>query len=244
MIYTFWEGPMPAYIRLCMATWKLPYTLLNYDNLGQYTELDIERTKRFTLPQIADCVRVHVLRDQGGYWLDADTIMLNGKLPDTDMVGDPESRDNSIGLLHSEPHSQMFTEWAAFQDEIIRGDDTPSYWATMGNAFTDDYAKHHEEVRIHPIADYCPEVYMIRDDIPRWQKYRQFYFEERHSLADIRQTDLLMLHNSWTPEWYKNVPEGKVLDANCTMSNILREALCDTLSCAEVSIPTGIYRDR
>ena len=235
---------MPAYIRLCMATWKLPYTLLNYDNLGQYTELDIERTKRFTLPQIADCVRVHVLRDQGGYWLDADTIMLNGKLPDTDMVGDPESRDNSIGLLHSEPHSQMFTEWAAFQDEIIRGDDTPSYWATMGNAFTDDYAKHHEEVRIHPIADYCPEVYMIRDDIPRWQKYRQFYFEERHSLADIRQTDLLMLHNSWTPEWYKNVPEGKVLDANCTMSNILREALCDTLSCAEVSIPTGIYRDR
>ena len=235
---------MPAYIRLCMATWKMPYIVLNYDNLRQYTDFDIERAKRFTLPQIADCVRVHVLRDNGGYWLDADTIMLGDKLPDTDMVGDPESRDNSIGLLWAEPHSQMFTEWAAFQDEIIRRDDTPSYWATMGNAFTDDYVKRHEQVRIHPIDDYCPETYMIREDIPRWQKYRRFYFEERNTLSDIRPTDVLMLHNSWTPEWYKNVPEGKVLDANCTMSNILREALCDTLSCAEVSIPTGRYRDR
>ena len=225
MIFTFWEGPMPAYIKLCMATWKLPYTLLNYDNLGQYTELDIDRAKRFTLPQIADCVRVHVLRDNGGYWLDADTIMLTGKLPDTDMVGDPEQRTNSIGLLRTEPHSQMFTEWAAFQDRIIEGPDTSLYWATMGNAFTDDYVKQHTQVRIHPIADYCPEVYMIEGDIPRWQKYRRFYFEERNTLSDIRPADLLMLHNSWTPEWYKNVPEGKVLDANCTMSNILREAL-------------------
>ena len=66
---------------------------------------------------------------------------------------------------------------------------------------------------------------MVSDNIPRWQKYRRFYFEEHNTLADIRPTDLLMLHNSWTPEWYKSLPERKVLDANCTMSNILREAL-------------------
>ena len=216
---------MPGYIKLCMDTWKVPYIVLNYKNLHEYTDIDIEPLKRFTLPQIADCVRVHVLRDNGGYWLDADTIMISGKLPDTDMVGYPETRQNSIGLLHTEPHSDMFTEWAAFQDEIIHGYDASPYWALMGNAFTDDYVKRHEDVRIHLIEDYCPEVYMVKDDIPRWQKYRRFYFEERNTLSDIRPTDLLMLHNSWTPEWYRNVPEGKVLDANCTMSNILREAL-------------------
>ena len=227
-IFTFWEGQMPGYIKLCMDTWKMPYIALNYKNLHEYTDIDIEPLKRFTLPQIADCVRVHVLRDNGGYWLDADTIMISGKLPDTDMVGYPETRQNSIGLLHTEPHSDMFTEWAAFQDEIIHGHDASPYWALMGNAFTDDYVKRHEDVRIHPIEDYCPEVYMVSDDIPRWQKYRRFYFEERNTLSDIRPTDLLMLHNSWTPEWYRNVPEGKVLDANCTMSNILREVLCFT----------------
>lgn len=225
-IFTFWEGQMPGYIKLCMDTWKVPYIVLNYKNLHEYTDIDIEPLKRFTLPQIADCVRVHVLRDNGGYWLDADTIMISGKLPDTDMVGYPETRQNSIGLLHTEPHSDMFTEWAAFQDEIIHGYDASPYWALMGNAFTDDYVKRHEDVRIHLIEDYCPEVYMVKDDIPRWQKYRRFYFEERNTLSDIRPTDLLMLHNSWTPEWYRNVPEGKVLDANCTMSNILREVLC------------------
>ena len=219
---------MPGYIKLCMDTWKVPYIVLNYKNLREYTDIDIEPLKRFTLPQIADCVRVHVLRDNGGYWLDADTIMISGKLPDTDMVGYPEQRTNSIGLLYTEPHSDMFTEWAAFQDEIIHGYDASPYWALMGNAFTDDYVKRHTQVRIHPSEDYCPEVYMVSDDIPRWQKYRRFYFEERHTLSDIRPTDLLMLHNSWTPEWYRNVPEGKVLDANCTMSNILREVLCFT----------------
>lgn len=224
-VYTFWEGPMPGYIKLCMDTWKVPYTVLNYENLHDYTDLNIEPVKRFTLPQIADVVRVHVLRDQGGYWLDADTIMLTEKLPETDMVGYPERRANTIGLLWSEPHSQMFTEWAKFQDEIISGWETSSYWALMGNAFTDAYVKEHEEVRIYPVADYWPETYMVNDNIPRWQKYRRFYFEERYTLDDISPTDLLMLHNSWTPEWYKNVPTCKVLDANCTLSNILREAL-------------------
>ena len=216
---------MPGYIKLCMDTWKVPYTVLNYDNLHEYTDISIEPLKRFTLPQIADCVRVHVLRDQGGYWLDADTIMLTGKLPDTDMVGDPEQRTNSIGLLYSEPHSQMFTEWARFQDEIINGYDRSTYWALMGNAFTDNYVKEHEEVRIWPIEDFLPETYMVSDNIPRWQKYRRFYFEEHHTLADIRPTDLLMLHNSWTPEWYKNLLELDALNTSCTMSNILREVL-------------------
>ena len=216
---------MPEYIRLCMATWKLPYTLLNYDNLHEYTDIDIEPLKRFTLPQIADCVRVHVLRDNGGYWLDADTIMLTDRLPETDMVGDPEQRTNSIGLLHTEPHSQMFTEWAAYQDNVINGRETSTYWAVMGNAFTDSYVKEHEEVRIYPIENYLPETYMISDNIPRWQKYRRFYFEERRSLEDIRPTDLLMLHNSWTPEWYKTMSKGEVLGTNCTLSNILKELL-------------------
>lgn len=216
---------MPGYIKLCMDTWRVPYTVLNYDNLHEYTDISIESLKRFTLPQIADCVRVHVLRDQGGYWLDADTIMLTEKLPDTDMVGDPEQRTNSIGLLHAEPGSHMFTEWAAFQDEIISGYDRSTYWALMGNAFTDNYVKEHEEVRIWPIEDFWPETYMVSDNIPRWQKYRCFYFEQSHTLADIRPTDLLMLHNSWTPEWYKNLLELDALNTSCTMSNILREVL-------------------
>ena len=227
-VFTFWEGRMPEYIRLCMETWKVPFTILDYDNVNNYTDLPIEKIKRFDLPKVGDIVRVHVLRDQGGYWLDADTIMVTGKLPDTDLVGDPFWRTSSAGLLYSEPHSDMFTAWADYQDWIINGTETPTWWATFVNDFSDPYARAHEEVRIHPITDYWPEVYMVQDNILRYEKYQRFYFNEHWSLADIHQTDLLMLHNSWTPEWYKRLQADEIMENNCTLSNILREVLCAT----------------
>ena len=96
-VFTFWEGKMPDYIKLCMKTWKFDYVLLNYENLMDYTVFEIEKTKRFTLPQMSDAVRVHVLRDQGGIWLDADTIMLTDQLPEENMVGIPEERAAHCG---------------------------------------------------------------------------------------------------------------------------------------------------
>ena len=227
-IFTFWEGPMPAYIDLCIRTWKQPYTVLNYENLHNYTDLPIDKIKRFSLPQIADCVRVHVLRDQGGYWLDADTIMVTGELPDTDMVGDPETRMNTIGLLYSEPHSKMFELWADYQDLIINstGFRGGSYhWSLLGNSFTDEYVKTHRDIRIYPVRDYWPETYMVEENMTRFNKYVRFYFDEDKQLQDIRPTDLLMLHNSWTPLWFKDFTAEEALYNGCTLSNILREVV-------------------
>ena len=225
MVYTFWEGEMPEYIRLCMNTWRFPYIVLNYDNLRWYTELPVEKMKRFTLPQIADCVRVHVLRDNGGYWLDADTISVTGKLPDATILGDPETRTNSIGMLHTKPKSAMFIEWAQYQDEMIRRSDIPDHWAVMGNLFTDSYLADHKEIAIKPIRNCFPESYMINDSISNFSKYRRFYFESEFYLSDIKHTDMLMLHNSWTPAWYKQLPEDEVMSETCTLSNILRKLL-------------------
>ena len=54
-------------------------------------------------------------------------------------------------------------------------------------------------------------------------KYKRFYFRESYHLADIRSTDMIMLHNSWTPGWYKRLSKESVLLGSCTLSNILRE---------------------
>lgn len=220
MIYTFWEGVMPAYIKLCLETWTMPYVILNYSNLHNYTDfVVIPKLKQYTLPQIADCIRVHVLRDQGGYWLDADTIIL-GDLPKENITGEPETRSNSIGLLHTEKGSDMFIKWAEFQDEILKGN-YPNRWDLFGNAFTDGYVKTHNDITIHNITDYQPERLIIGNT--RSEKYINYYFKSNYHLKDIK-CDLLMLHNSWTPNWYKKLTEDEVLSQNCTMSNILREA--------------------
>ena len=225
-VFTFWEGDMPGYIRLCLDTWKVPYTVLNYNNVRDYTDVDIECLKRFSLSLAADIVRVHVLRDHGGYWMDTDTIMIKGELPDADLAGDLERRTHSIALLHSKPHSKMFNKWAEYQDRMIAANGLKNGkhpWYLMGNGFTDPYVKHHQDVRLCPIERYWPETYMVPGDESRFAKYNRFYFEQSCSLEDIRPTELLMLHNSWTPAWYKSLTKDQVLQTSCTLSNILRE---------------------
>lgn len=225
MIFTFWEGKMPDYIRMCLETWKLPYTMLNYDNLREYTDYDIEGAKRFTLPQIADAVRVHVLRDHGGYWLDADTIMIGDELPEETIMGNPIIRLNTIGFLHAEkPHENMFEEWAAYQDKVIADLSYDCRWDVLGNRYTDCYLFEHREVPIANVSNRWAETYMI-PDCTRLYAYHEFYFNDKYHLSDLRETDMLMLHNSWTPDWYKKLTREQVLESNCTMSNVLREVL-------------------
>lgn len=233
MVFTFWEGTMPVYIKLCMATWKMPHVVLNYDTLRAYTDVteDFIKSKlmKLTLPQIADWVRVHVLRDCGGYWLDADTIMVGDKLPEENIAGYVNQRTNTIGFLHTEAHSQMFRLWASYQDDVLAHNDLSQArkeWDVMGNRFTDPYVRQHKEIDIHPLDNCWPEVYMVPGNMARRSKYEQFYFVESRTLSEIHPTDLLMLHNSWTPDWYKRfMDEQAVLDNPCTLSKILKEVL-------------------
>ena len=222
MIFTFWEGRMPDYIALCLTTWRKEFVILRYDNLRQYTDLPIDKLKRYTLPQIADIVRVHVLRDCGGTWLDADTIQITGTLPNVPFLGNDEDRTHSIAYLKTEPHTDLYEEWAEHQDRII-GSGSSVIWSSFGNSFTDRYLKEHDEIQLGNITPCWPETYMIPGDAPRKTKYGRFYFAKGYSLEDLRPTDLLMLHNSWTPEWYKRMDVKQVLSMDCTLSNILRE---------------------
>lgn len=223
MIYTFWEGQKPAYIELCMATWPFDFVLLDYNNLHNYTDLPEEQLRQYPLQQVADIVRVHVLRDNGGIWLDADTIVF-GDLPEETILGYPETRHNTIGFLRTEPGTDMFKEWAAFQDDVMRKQEI-ARWSMFGNEFTDPYLTEHQEIKIGEIEPAWPEVYMIEELIERMQKYKILYFQESRHLSDIRDTNLLMLHNSWTPKWYKRLNHREVMQHRCTLSNIIRETL-------------------
>jgi len=225
-IFTFWEGPMPDYIKLCMETWPFPCIVLNYDNLKDYTDYNFESAKKYSLPIQADAARVHVLRDNRGYWLDADTIMLSANLPDADILGDIWSGTNTIGYLHSsEPHLKFFEEWAKYQDEEMTKCFMRDFWAALGNSFTDHYLRKNNDVKIGSIQPCWPEVYMIDGEAPRHAKYNEFYFSHKFQLSNIKKTNMLMLHNSWTPEWYKTFTRDQVLSYDCTLSNILQEVL-------------------
>lgn len=227
MIFTFWEGRMPAYIQMCMRTWKFEHIVLNYGTLHEFTDIPIQKIKNYTLPQIADIVRVHVLRDNGGYWLDADTIMLSDELPKENILG-YQDRSHTIGFLHTDTNSDMYVKWAEYQDKKINSvpQDKAKSWDAFGNSFTDSYVLQHMDIAIGDLTNRWPETYMIANkDIKHSAKYNELYFNTRYGLSDLRNTDMLMLHNSWTPLLYKALSERQVLATNCTLSNILKEVL-------------------
>lgn len=226
MVFTFWEGEMPAYIQLCLDTWKFPYIVLNYETLSNYTDLKADdKLKRFSLPQIADAVRVHILRDNGGYWLDTDTISITGELPKETILGYPDTRVNTIGFLHTDKNSTMFRKWAEYQDKILSDLNPSMAWYIMGNGFTDNYLRDNHDIQIAPVENRWAETYSIPGTNSRYSKYQRFYFNESHSIQELKPTDLLMLHNSWTPRLYKELSREQVLTKDCTLSNILRELL-------------------
>lgn len=223
MIYTFWEGYMPDYIKLCLDTWKFDFTILNYSNLLQYTDIDIKGVKTFTLPQVSDAVRAHVLRDHGGYWLDADTIIATGKLIEENVIGDVTKRTHSTGVSHyTEEAKDFFIEWAKYQDKTIANPNHSKHWSVLVNMFTDTYVPSHKEVKIYPIEKCRPELTMIEGGTSR-SNYTDFYFNRNYILEDVNDVDMFVLHNSWTPVNYKTLSREEVLKQNCTLSNILRE---------------------
>ena len=90
----------------------------------------------------------------------------------------------------------MYVKWAEYQDKIINSNNNSKLWSLMGNSFTDDYIKNHEEVKIYPIENCWPETYMIKVGNDRYSKYNELYFKKNYSLKDLNDTPMLMLHNS------------------------------------------------
>lgn len=125
-IFTFWEpqNSIPPYVALCMETWKkfLPeyeIVILNYTNLSQYLDkktIKAVLTKRTSLAKQADCIRVAVLYQYGGIWLDADTIITNSGFfkglnsSDCVMIGTDTSAHLAF-IYSSQPQNSFLGIW-------------------------------------------------------------------------------------------------------------------------------------
>ncbi|MDR1477253.1 MAG: capsular polysaccharide synthesis protein [Rickettsiales bacterium] len=91
-IFTFWEpaDAMPAYIRLCIETWRrhLPeyeIVVLDYSNIYKYIPKDLYDDvlwTDFSIAKQSDALTAALLERHGGIWLDADTVITSPKARD------------------------------------------------------------------------------------------------------------------------------------------------------------------
>lgn len=121
-LFTFWEPKekMPAYIRLCMQTWKkfLPeceVVLLDYSNLEEWLGNNVYDEilfRDFSLPKQADAIRCALLKKYGGLWLDADTILTSPQVKDYLMI-DSElvMISKHLAFIKVNNNSKIIADW-------------------------------------------------------------------------------------------------------------------------------------
>lgn len=111
---------MPAYIRLCMQTWKkfLPeceVVLLDYSNLEEWLGNNVYDEilfRDFSLPKQADAIRCALLKKYGGLWLDADTILTSPQVKDYLMI-DSElvMISKHLAFIKVNNNSKIIADW-------------------------------------------------------------------------------------------------------------------------------------
>ena len=183
---------------------------------------------------ISDALRIAVLAKYGGVWLDIDTIILSRDaekyfLPDerhrTIFFGDTESRGCYTAFINAPPAAMCLNLWREFNREKIWNLNAATVieWDFFSNSFINDYAKNFpSEIKILDNRAVMPEI--SSGNVSSEKSYLEYYFLRNFNLANVN-NDLLLLHNSWTPSFFKRIAPEKFFYVDCTMANVLAEAL-------------------
>ena len=246
-VYTFWEPQesIPFYLRLCMETWRknLPnatIVVLDYKNISEFIdvrELGLNLfSGKFPLMLIADAIRIALLAKHGGVWLDVDSIVLSPNaekyfLPDekhrTIFFGDLKTKSPHIAFINTPPNSMCLNLWREFVREKIWNTKKENLvgWDFFSNSIIDDYVKKFpDEVVMLDASLVVPERELISFSTHPMVAYVDYYFQQNHHLADVN-ADMLLLHNSWTPQQFKDISPDEFFYLDCTMVNVLADAL-------------------
>jgi mannosyltransferase OCH1-like enzyme len=152
-IISFWEpkGGMTPYLELCRKTWErnLPdyeIVFLDYSNIGRYMPegtYDMKILRKFTLMMQKDAIMIAVLKEHGGVFMDADTLVKGDITPLVRMLRDTEvvMFSNHLAFMAARPGSHLLTLWHKTIQEKINfmrdaRDDAPQFqqWDFIGNS--------------------------------------------------------------------------------------------------------------
>ncbi|OOG78673.1 capsular polysaccharide synthesis protein [Algoriphagus sp. A40] len=251
-IYTFWQGYMPPYIRLCLETFKnlgYEFVVLDHSNLNDYlspSDFPIEKLGRFPPAAQGDIIACYMMNRYRGYFIDADTIFL-GKINHLEdlldshelvMIGDEKVPFCHAAFILSSGDSVILQEWetkirgllAAIENSEQAENQSDGRFVIKSNSFGNPLlhpiiGKHLNKVKILDKDLFLPENRSLKDfsSEKRNQAYKDFYFTEE--VQDIPTASFLILHNSWSPEWYKRLSIEEIKKDKLFISRLLMQAI-------------------
>lgn len=245
-IWAFWEPEitMPPYLKLCVETWRqIPGAdihMLNYRNLWKYIDVDAYGPNLFNgsyhMAQVGDAIRAMLLEKYGGTWFDVDTIIIKPDFakylkPEKDIrfFGNTAKKTVHVGyIIVKRPGTLGMINWVAhnkFRIWNIRPNERIT-WGRLAGDFLEPYAySHPQEVEILDWHLVHPEEQLKRAEIEDYRRvYEDYFFFESHHRDEIDK-EMIVLNNTWTPPFYKNLSRNDLLKVDCTITNLLIETL-------------------
>lgn len=147
-IYIYWVGYEYSLIKLLrnimylhsQNSEKYKVHLINHENIHEYIEKIPEYFYRLCPAHQADYVRVTVICERGGIWLDSDTLVMNNLESLFDFVKNKSGffilENNELicnGVFGSKPHTMLMQEWKNTMDIILDEKKENIEWAEIGN---------------------------------------------------------------------------------------------------------------
>lgn len=247
------DKPMPAYLQLCLDTWhkfipNLKLQIINYDNWEQYvgSVYDLDKLKTFSLPMQSDAVTAAVLSTYGGTFFDIDTVIIGDISEFLDLCprkliqfGEPNTcKSGHLGVIKCNiPNNPLINAWKNECHYRILNKPEKIDWSYLGNHILDVLEKKScQFINDYLIIDRIAwgailESCVMQETDNRKMDYINLFFNEyikidvQKALQNVKY-GLFMLHNSWTPEEYKQIiDKEEFLNTRCVMADIFRYLL-------------------
>lgn len=246
---------MPEYIKLCIDTWRkfLPeyeIIILDYKTLDKWLGKDYYDKilyKKFSLPKQADAIRCALLSKYGGIWMDADTIITSSKVRDLlKNSSDFTIVGKHIAFIVANTNSKILEKWQKgifnnlrefkYCRKIYKLFCKKKYklinrWDYLGNGILDKFLENATEKEFYSIdasqnSIFPEKVWNNDPEMKPRELYTDFYFNNSFSLDFLEKNcGMILLHNSWTPDEYKNMTQEKFLEQDITLAKILKKVM-------------------
>lgn len=227
-VFTYWEGNKPAYITLCHKT-----LAVNNPGFKIYTPEDIEQMecmkeyvndpyyKALMPAHRADIIRIKVLEQFGGVWIDSDFIAMNSF---SNLI-ESATRQHALyyyrdswqatnGILIAPPQHSMIIEWSRKIDcvysnlkRLNRIPNPENEWCSFGadqlKVCIDNAIENHKDLgwdRVQLISYFDMHRYFVEDEPNnlRHQAWPGCYG--------------YMLFNTGFPQWFKEKTEEEIMN--------------------------------
>ena len=233
-LFTYWEGPKPAYLELCeeiivkKTTQQFDYVPITPTNVFDFVDRIPKEVHDLKLiAHRSDYIRCLLLLKYGGVWLDLDQVIItdlslvNTLLNSYDYIGyewQPECPE--IGFIAVSQNNSAMADWKERMDIRLKSTEQ-LYWPSLGynllwpsiqNAIKQSTIRY---CGLDPKTTFCP----IHHDCRDW------FFDTNLNVLDTSSVQSVMLYNSLIPDWFKKLTKEQILASNVLLAHLLKTNL-------------------